>query len=94
MAEKVTDKHVLAAVDEMMNRSVIGTVKYGTTLERTDLSITDWIQHAKEEAMDLVNYLQRLQSYVEELESFGKLKKYSMRDLVEIVEEHENSRQK
>lgn len=38
-------------------RSQIGIKKYGTTLERDDLSIEQWIEHAIEEAMDLTLYL-------------------------------------
>jgi hypothetical protein len=34
--------------------------KYNTTLERSDLSTLEWLQHAQEEAMDFVLYLERL----------------------------------
>jgi succinate dehydrogenase flavin-adding protein (antitoxin of CptAB toxin-antitoxin module) len=39
-------------------RSKIGISKYGKTLEENDLSLLQWLQHAKEEAMDQVLYLQ------------------------------------
>jgi hypothetical protein len=29
------------------------------TLDRTDLSLLDWLEHAKEESMDQVLYLER-----------------------------------
>jgi hypothetical protein len=92
MENKVTDKYVLGAVEEMLNRSVIGTQKYGTTLERTDLTFLDWTQHLKEELMDAVNYLQRLQSFKKELESMEKLKKYSLVELEKIVEIYESQK--
>ncbi len=41
-------------------RAAVGLAKYGTTLERTDLTELDWLIHAQEEAMDLVNYLEVL----------------------------------
>ena len=33
--------------------------KYNNTLDRTDLSVLDYLQHAKEEAMDLALYLEK-----------------------------------
>lgn len=54
------DKHVESVIQKMRNRSQAGLIKYGTTLERTDLSKLDWLIHAQEEAMDLANYLQVL----------------------------------
>lgn len=45
---------------EIMKRSELGFKKYGTSMTRTDLSIKEWLQHAKEEAMDLAIYLQRI----------------------------------
>lgn len=40
-------------------RSHKGIKKYGTTLTENKLSLLEWLQHAKEEAMDQVLYLQR-----------------------------------
>jgi uncharacterized protein YaaN involved in tellurite resistance len=54
----MTDKHVQSVIDKMASRSNTGIRKYGTTLERDDLSIQDWIEHAQEEAMDLSLYLE------------------------------------
>ena len=44
----------------LKNRSAIGIRKYGTTLDRTDLSVKDWIDHAIEESLDHALYLQKL----------------------------------
>lgn len=41
-------------------RSEIGKKKYGTDLDRTDLSVLDWITHAQEEHMDAILYLEKL----------------------------------
>ena len=38
----------------------VGIEKYGTTLNRTDLTSLDWINHAQEEAMDLILYLEKI----------------------------------
>lgn len=54
------DPIVLKTVIELISRSRVGVTKYGTTLyeNRAD----DFLQHAKEEALDLANYLTKLQS--------------------------------
>lgn len=41
-------------------RAELGLNKYGTTLERTDVSVLGWLKHAQEEAMDLASYLEKL----------------------------------
>ena len=45
---------------KILKRSDVGKKKYGTTMERKDLSKLDWLKHAQEEAMDLAVYLQKL----------------------------------
>jgi len=56
------DSIVKKTIDEFIQRSEIGKKKYGTTLDRTDLCDMDYIQHAKEEAMDMVLYLNKFLS--------------------------------
>jgi len=58
-----TDDPIVASViRKMYQRSQVGIKKYGTTLERDDLSTEQWIDHAIEEAMDLVLYLTKLKT--------------------------------
>tara|TARA_B100000287_G_scaffold5809_2_gene5624 strand:+ start:5383 stop:5565 length:183 start_codon:yes stop_codon:yes gene_type:complete len=45
---------------KIAKRSMAGLNKYGTTMERKDLSKREWLVHAQEEAMDLCVYLERL----------------------------------
>jgi|TARA_R110000796_G_scaffold97429_2_gene204440 hypothetical protein len=54
------DKIVESVVNSFLTRSAVGIEKYGTTLNRTDLSSLDWINHAQEEAMDLILYLEKI----------------------------------
>lgn len=54
------DPIVLRTALELISRSVVGVNKYGTTLEQNNED--DFLQHAKEEALDLANYLTKLQS--------------------------------
>jgi hypothetical protein len=49
-----------SVIAKIRQRRETGRVKYGTTMERTDLSRAQWLQHAQEEAMDLAIYLERL----------------------------------
>lgn len=54
------DTVVEAVVRRFFERARIGQKKYGTTLDRTDLSVIDWINHAQEEHMDGILYLEKL----------------------------------
>ena len=45
---------------KIAKRSMAVLNKYGTTMERKDLSKREWLVHAQEEAMDLCVYLERL----------------------------------
>lgn len=54
-----TDSIVDSVVDEHIKRAQMGKEKYGQTLDRTDLSVLEYLQHAKEEAMDLALYLEK-----------------------------------
>ena len=54
------DSIVQAVIRKFQERSDVGVKKYGVTLDRTDLKTLDWIQHAQEELMDGILYLERL----------------------------------
>jgi hypothetical protein len=54
------DSIVSSIISKFRDRAVMGKKKYGTDLDRTDLSILDWIQHAQEEHMDAILYLEKL----------------------------------
>lgn len=49
-----------AVIAKIRARREAGRKKYGTTMERTDLTERQWLIHAQEEAMDLAIYLERL----------------------------------
>lgn len=53
------DSVVSKVVKEFQERSDLGIKKYGTTLDRNDLPLRDWLVHAKEEMMDQLLYIQR-----------------------------------
>ena len=61
------DSIVNSVIGAFIGRSNVGLQKYGTTLDRDDLSILDWIQHAQEEHMDAILYLEKLKTKLREL---------------------------
>ena len=50
-------------INQIKERAKTGLNKYGVTMERQDLTLLDWIQHAQEEAMDLAVYLEKMAKY-------------------------------
>jgi len=54
------DSIVATIIAKFKVRSEMGKAKYGTSLDRTDLSVIDWINHAQEEHMDAILYLEKL----------------------------------
>lgn len=55
-----TDSVVYSIISQFKQRADFGMKKYGTNLDRTDLSVLEWIQHAQEEHMDAILYLEKL----------------------------------
>ena len=55
-----TDSVVYSIISQFKQRADFGMKKYGTNLDRTDLSVLVWIQHAQEELMDGILYLEKL----------------------------------
>ena len=55
-----SDRYVQQVKEKFEQRSQTGIKKYGTTLERDDLSLQDWLTHFEEELMDGLLYLQVL----------------------------------
>jgi hypothetical protein len=58
------DSVVTAIISKFMERAKFGKQKYGTDLDRTDLKVPDWIQHAQEELMDGILYLEKLKQEI------------------------------
>ncbi len=86
--EEKLDSVVSSIISKFKDRAVMGKKKYGTDLDRTDLSILDWIQHAQEEHMDAILYLEKLKK---ELVNDNKIRSemYEMKVLKEDNKEKE-----
>lgn len=54
------DSVVTSVIDQFAQRSIVGQKKYGTDLDRKDLTTLEWIEHAKQELMDGILYLEKL----------------------------------
>jgi len=64
MPESVDVEHldsvVKSVISKFVGRANVGLEKYGTNLDRDDLQTVDWINHAQEELMDGILYLEKL----------------------------------
>ena len=58
------DSVVSSVISAFQKRAEIGQVKYGKTLDRNDITFLQWIQHAQEELMDGILYLEKIKQLV------------------------------
>ena len=58
----VEDPIVLKVLSKYYERSQLGIQKYGSTLDRDDLNLTDWLNHLQEELMDATLYIEKLKA--------------------------------
>lgn len=63
------DPIVSAVIRKMYQRSQVGIKKYGTTMERKDLTQAQWLVHLQEEMLDGAIYCQRLLVELENLKN-------------------------
>jgi len=56
MTDAITD----AVVVQLRTRAKKGKSKYGTTMERDDLTLMEWLQHLQEELMDAAVYIEKI----------------------------------
>lgn len=66
------DSVVDSILNKFVDRAEMGFTKYNNTLDRKDLSKLEWINHAQDELMDGILYLERLkQEVLNEQENSG-----------------------
>ena len=56
----MSDPITAALCAELHQRAARGLAKYGVSVLDNPLSVAEWLRHAKEEALDLATYLERL----------------------------------
>ncbi len=59
-----TDSIVDSVIDQFVERAKFGKEKYNTDLDRDDLSLLDWLEHAKQEHMDAILYLEKIERII------------------------------
>jgi hypothetical protein len=62
MEQQIQDPIVLKVLAKYYERSQLGIKKYGRTLDRDDLNLTDWLNHLQEELMDATLYIEKLKA--------------------------------
>jgi len=62
MEHQIQDPIVIKVLAKYSERSQLGIQKYGRTLDRDDLSLTDWLNHLQEELMDATLYIEKLKA--------------------------------
>lgn len=62
--ENKLDSVVTSIIDQFTTRAQFGKAKYGVDLDRTDLTLLEWIEHAKQEHMDAILYLEKIKQIV------------------------------
>ena len=55
------DSVVRSITEQFKTRSEFGEKKYGVNMDRDDLTFPDWVTHMKEELMDAILYLEKLE---------------------------------
>lgn len=63
------DSVVSSIISKFEERARIGQIKYGKTLDRNDLSFLEWINHAQEELMDGILYLEKIKKLAQQTSS-------------------------
>jgi hypothetical protein len=58
------DSVVTTIIEQFTSRAKMGKAKYGVDLDRTDLTLVEWIEHAKQEHMDAILYLEKIKQIV------------------------------
>ncbi len=58
------DSVVTSIIEQFISRAKMGKAKYGVDLDRTDLALIEWIEHAKQEHMDAILYLEKIKQIV------------------------------
>jgi hypothetical protein len=55
------DSIVKSIINQFTTRAEVGETKYGVNMDRNDLSFPEWITHMKQELMDAIIYLEKIE---------------------------------
>lgn len=68
-------------ISEFEVREQRGFQKYGTTMDREDLNFQEWLQHFKEELMDGLLYLHKLQTLINDTQRLPNYQEENSRNV-------------
>ena len=54
------DTILIKVIEKLHQRSLVGQKKYGTTMDREDLTLMQWLNHLQEELCDAIQYIEKL----------------------------------
>ena len=66
---QITDSIVDSVIDKFVERATFGKQKYNTDLDRSDLSLEDWLEHSIQEKLDDILYMQKSLATLREAKS-------------------------
>lgn len=55
------DSIVKSIINQFTTRAEVGETKYGVNMDRDDLLFPEWITHMKQELMDAIIYLEKIE---------------------------------
>ena len=67
MKINIKDKIVQNVVNGFLERSEVGTKKYGTNLNREDLTLLEWLKNLQEELQDATLYIEKIMTEVKNI---------------------------
>jgi hypothetical protein len=76
------DSILTELLEKYVQRGEFGKVKYNMDMDRDDLSITEWVSNAQEEAMDLSIYLTKIKRELE-------FKNNQLETLIKVIKSQE-----
>jgi hypothetical protein len=76
------DSILTELLEKYVQRAEFGKAKYNMDMDRDDLSITEWVNHALEESMDLSIYLTKIKRELE-------FKNNQLETLIKVIKSQE-----
>ena len=67
------DSIVQAVIQRFVDRAKFGHEKYGTDLDRRDLTMVEWLQHAQDELHDGILYLEKIKQTLAEFSKVSNI---------------------
>ena len=67
------DSIVQAVIQRFVDRAKFGHEKYGTDLDRKDLTMVEWLQHAQDELHDGILYLEKIKQTLAEFSKVSNI---------------------